>query len=115
MSWCSKHAPAKPGLCSVHGLEFEELHDKEIERKFGVEALFYCSVLGCREFSPDIVSRHEPNECHIEKTFLEDAWNLTLWSPQKLQLCIAIQGIFENAALLAILFHKQSGAVDDGR
>ena len=117
MAWCGKHAPAKPGLCPVHNIRFDELHDKEIKEKFGVEALFYCSVAGCRQFDWHTTNLGKSTwQTIIAKRLLgsrdpEHIRDFDLTEPFK---TIAL-ATFENAALLAILFHKQGLSADDDR
>lgn len=96
--WCGKHAPTKPGYCTLHeGVPLHELHDEEIERTYMVKAVFYCPKWGCDNFDWDTRASVAPKVgfCHIHLLLHTDA-NLTCGLE-----------LFRNAVLLKILFIKQ--------
>lgn len=104
--WCGKHAPAKPGLCPRHSIHFLELHEEEIQKTFGVEAIFYCPQFGCDEFSWDSGYRMtgvsiDPVGYFIKHHYL-NSW---LFRP-------VVEKLFENAARQRILFVQQQKLVE---
>lgn len=48
----ARHCGHKPNraACPTHGQKWREFHSPELREKYGVEAVFYCSVAGCGKF-----------------------------------------------------------------
>lgn len=109
--WCGKHAPAKPGLCSQHGIHFHELHNEEISEMFGVGAIFYCPRPGCDEidFHWELLQSAEMDQvgrCLVSH-FTNDP-PATVGA----ELSAVVNGILRNAARLKILFLKHRQLVE---
>lgn len=109
--WCSKHAPAKPGLCYIHNVHFYELHDEEIAEVFGVGAIFYCPELGCDEIDfhwelTQSAKMDQVGRCLV-RHFTNDP-PATVGA----ELSAVANGILRNAARLKVLFLKQRHLVE---
>lgn len=104
--WCEKHAPPKPGLCVIHGVELHELHSKEIGEAFGVEAIFYCPKFGCDNFSWDSGSRTTGISIDPVGYFMK-RHKLNPWLFRAV-----IEQIFESAARQRILFVQQHKLIE---
>lgn len=105
--WCGQHRPSKPGLCVVHGQHLQELHDEELKKIYGVEAIFYCQEAGCDDFCRDT----RGGTHHIAQHFLKNrvypaARNVEYNYAITKELKTVIMETFRNAARLKILFHK---------
>ena len=49
-NWCGLHKP-KEEVCPVHTRRWAELHDDALKEKYKLEAVFYCPLIECDNFS----------------------------------------------------------------
>jgi len=76
------HTPQN-NMCPAHGKKWREFHNAELREKYGIEAVFYCSIAGCGKF-----------EILKDRNFTDSFW----------------AGIIENTVLLQILLLREKRA-----
>ena len=103
-NWCGKHMPVTD-TCPRDDLRLKELHDDEIERFYGVKAIFYCPVFACDMFEYDTPEHHPAY-------YLSKAENVNLL---KRDVGTLAKLIFKYAVRQKILYHKLALREGDGK
>lgn len=102
--WCGAHAPSKPGLCTRHGVQLYELHDEEIRKIYGIEAIFYCPERGCDDVDYDTRSSSGSSDLWASAPpgTAPDSWDARL-----------AREVFKQAIRLKVLFKKLARELED--
>lgn len=103
--WCTEHLPARPGICHEHKYNWDEFHNEELKKIYGIDAIFYCPVFGCDEF--EVVWQRRP--------WVDNELSLKDVTDSKRAEEFLANRVFKTDIRLKIIFHKLALREGDGK